>query len=57
MGLSSPIALDQSFAAGRAFGTGGTPSGILVDREGNVASRLAVGAPDVMALANAPAAG
>jgi thiol-disulfide isomerase/thioredoxin/uncharacterized membrane protein YphA (DoxX/SURF4 family) len=57
MGLSSPIALDQSFAAGRAFGTGGTPSGILVDREGKVASPLAVGAPDVMALANAPTAG
>ena len=46
MGLSSPIALDQSFAAGQAFGTGGTPSAVLVDGEGKVASRLAVGAPD-----------
>jgi thiol-disulfide isomerase/thioredoxin len=55
MGLSSEIALDQAFAAGRAFGTTGTPSGILVDHDGKVASRLAVGAPDVMALANTPA--
>jgi thiol-disulfide isomerase/thioredoxin/uncharacterized membrane protein YphA (DoxX/SURF4 family) len=56
MGLSSEIALDQSFAAGQAFGTSGTPSAILVDREGRIASRLAVGAPDVMALANAGSA-
>lgn len=55
MGLTSEIALDQSFATGRAFGTSGTPSGILVDRDGKVASGLAVGAPDVMALANTPA--
>jgi thiol-disulfide isomerase/thioredoxin len=54
MGLSSPIALDQAFAAGSAFGTTGTPSGILVDRAGKIASGLAVGAPGVMALANTP---
>ena len=52
-GLTSPIALDNAFAAGTAFGTTGTPSGILVDRDGRVASGLAVGAPQVMALANA----
>jgi thiol-disulfide isomerase/thioredoxin len=50
MGLSSPIALDQAFAAGRAFGTTGTPSGILIDSGGKVASQLAVGAPGVLAL-------
>jgi thiol-disulfide isomerase/thioredoxin len=50
MGLSSPIALDQAFAAGRAFGATGTPSGILVDRNAKVASHLAIGAPAVLAL-------
>jgi thiol-disulfide isomerase/thioredoxin len=57
MSLSSPIALDQSFTAGTAFGTSGTPSGILVNRDGKIASGLAIGAPDVMALAHTPAAG
>jgi thiol-disulfide isomerase/thioredoxin/uncharacterized membrane protein YphA (DoxX/SURF4 family) len=51
MGLECPIALDQAFAAGRAFGTTGTPSGVLVDSNGRVASPLAVGAPGVLALA------
>jgi thiol-disulfide isomerase/thioredoxin len=54
MGLSSPIALDGTFAAGSAFGTGGTPSAIRVDSEGKIASGLAVGAPGVLALAGAP---
>ena len=39
MGLSSPVVLDQNFAAGRAFGVGGTPSAVLVDEEGKIASR------------------
>jgi thiol-disulfide isomerase/thioredoxin len=56
MGLESDIALDGSFAAGSAFGTTGTPSAIRVDRDGKVASGLAVGAPGVMALAVAPTA-
>lgn len=50
MGLSSAIALDQAFAAGRAFGATGTPSAILVDRNAKVASHLAIGAPAVLAL-------
>lgn len=50
LGLRSAIALDRSFAAGRAFGTTGTPSGILVDRQGKVASELALGAAGVLAL-------
>jgi thiol-disulfide isomerase/thioredoxin/uncharacterized membrane protein YphA (DoxX/SURF4 family) len=51
MGLQAPIALDPAFAAGTAFGTTGTPSAILLDRTGRVASTLAVGAPQVIALA------
>ena len=45
MGLASAVLLDQQFAAGRAFVASGTPSGVLVDAEGKVASEVAVGAP------------
>ena len=51
LGLRSPVLLDQNFSAGTAFGTDGTPSGILIDARGNIASELAVGGPDVMKLA------
>jgi thiol-disulfide isomerase/thioredoxin/uncharacterized membrane protein YphA (DoxX/SURF4 family) len=53
MKLSSKVVLDQQFAAGRAFGASGTPSAVLVDAEGKVASEVAVGAPAVMELAGA----
>jgi thiol-disulfide isomerase/thioredoxin len=53
MGLSSPVVLDQEFATGSAFGAGGTPTAVLVDENGNVASEVAVGAPAVLALAGA----
>jgi methylamine dehydrogenase accessory protein MauD len=52
-GLTAPCAIDAAFTAGSAFGSTGTPSAILVDRHGRVASGLAVGAPQVMALATA----
>jgi hypothetical protein len=51
MGLGSTVVLDQQFSAGRAFGASGTPSAVLVDAEGNVASEVAVGAPGVLGLA------
>jgi peroxiredoxin len=47
-GLDSTILLDQGFSTGGKFGASGTPSAILIDAEGNVASGLAVGGPDVM---------
>jgi hypothetical protein len=53
MGLTSPVLLDQSFAAGRAFGASGTPSAVLVDAEGKVSSEVAVGSPAVLELAGA----
>ena len=53
MGLSSPVVLDQNFGVGSAFGASGTPSAVLVDEEGKIASELAVGAPSVLALAGA----
>lgn len=52
LGLRSTLLLDDGFQAGAAFGAGRTPSAVLVDKRGNVASGLAVGAPAVMALAN-----
>jgi thiol-disulfide isomerase/thioredoxin len=51
LGLQAQIALDNEFATGAAFGSTGTPSAVLVDRQGRVASELALGAPAVMALA------
>jgi peroxiredoxin len=53
MGVTSTVVLDEQFAAGRAFGASGTPSAVLVDAEGNVASEMAVGAPGVLELAGA----
>ncbi len=51
MGFSSTVVLDQQFSAGRAFGASGTPSAVLVDAEGKVASEVTVGAPRVLELA------
>lgn len=53
MGLRLPIVLDQGFAIGRAFGASGTPSAVLVDEEGRLASEVTVGAPGVLALLGA----
>jgi methylamine dehydrogenase accessory protein MauD len=51
MGIRSPVVLDQTLDTGRAFGASGTPSAVLVDRKGNVASELSVGSPAVLQLA------
>jgi len=53
MGLGSTVALDPSFVVGRTFGAGGTPSAVLVDEEGKIASEVAVGSPAVLELARA----
>lgn len=51
MGLRSPVVLDSAFAAGYAYGAQGTPSAILIDGEGRIASTMEVGAPAALALA------
>src|SRR5207302_10900525 len=51
LGRRAPIVLDRAFETGRAFGADGTPSAVLIDAEGRMASDLAVGAPSVIALA------
>ena len=53
MGLRSTVVLDQGFSVGSAFGASGTPSAVLVDAEGKVASEVAVGAPAVLGMAGA----
>jgi peroxiredoxin/uncharacterized membrane protein YphA (DoxX/SURF4 family) len=50
MGLQSTVLLDQGFDVGRRFGASGTPSALLVDRKGKIASQLAAGAPAVFEL-------
>jgi hypothetical protein len=45
--------LDQGFATGRSLGTSGTPSAVLVDAKGTIASSIAKGAPAVLAPAGA----
>jgi protein-disulfide isomerase len=52
MGLTSTTLLDEGFATGRKFGATGTPSAILIDPTGKVASEISVGAPNVIALAS-----
>lgn len=53
MGLTSTTLLDEGFTTGRAFGASGTPSAVLVDKNGKIASEVGVGAPAVLALAGA----
>lgn len=50
MNLHSTVVVDPSFEVGRAVRVPGTPSAVLVDGEGKLASELAVGVPGVMAL-------
>src|SRR5204862_146021 len=42
-GFRSRVVLDPSFRVGNAFGAGGTPSAVLIDEDGTVASAVAVG--------------
>jgi peroxiredoxin len=53
LGLRSPLGLDEGFAAGRAFGAAGTPSAVVIDGDGRVASPVAVGADEVLELLRA----
>jgi thiol-disulfide isomerase/thioredoxin len=50
-GFRSTVLLDPGFTAGKAFGARGTPSAVLVDADGRVASQVVVGADAVLALA------
>jgi len=49
----SRVLLDPYFAASQVFNSGGTPSAVLLDERGIVASEVAAGAPEVLELAGA----
>lgn len=53
LGLRSTVLEDPQFTAGPAFGTYGTPTAVLVDEQGNIASGVAQGAPPVFELVTA----
>src|SRR5690606_3676419 len=50
-GLRSLTLLDDEFAVGSEYGSDGTPSAIMIDAQGRIASELVVGGPEVMKLA------
>ena len=52
-GFRSPVLLDAVWGAGDVLGAGGTPSALLIDENGVVASEVGVGGPAVLALAGA----
>jgi peroxiredoxin len=52
-GFRARMVLDRNFYAGRLFGATGTPAAVLLDEECRVASAVAVGAEEVLALARA----
>jgi thiol-disulfide isomerase/thioredoxin len=53
LGLRSCVLSDPDFVAAPAFGASGTPSAILLDESGEVASDLAAGADEVIELLHA----
>jgi peroxiredoxin/uncharacterized membrane protein YphA (DoxX/SURF4 family) len=50
MGLESIVLMDDRFTVGRLYGASGTPSGLVVDSKGKIASALAVGEPKILSL-------
>jgi hypothetical protein len=52
LGLRSTVVLERRFNTGYSFGINGTPSAVLVDAQGKIASPPAVGAEAVLALAS-----
>jgi len=50
-GLRSPVVLDKDFAVGKQFGASGTPSAVLIDERGHIASEVVGGESGVLALA------
>lgn len=47
-GLRAPILLEDGFHTGFAYGAKGTPSAVLIDAEGRIASQVVVGASAIM---------
>ena len=50
-GFRSQVLLDQNYGASSVLGSAGTPSAVLIDEQGRIASDVSVGAAEVLALA------
>ncbi|HEY9231899.1 MAG TPA: TlpA disulfide reductase family protein, partial [Blastocatellia bacterium] len=50
-GLQSPVVLDSDFTTGKQFGASSTPSAVLIDERGHIASEVVSGESSVLALA------
>ncbi|MDQ4120576.1 MAG: redoxin domain-containing protein [Acidobacteriota bacterium] len=48
--LNSPILLEQATEIQNLFGANGTPTGVIIDENGKIASEVAIGAEEVFAL-------
>jgi peroxiredoxin/uncharacterized membrane protein YphA (DoxX/SURF4 family) len=57
MGLRSPVVADPNFRMGQMFGATGTPTAVLLDPRGCVASDVAVGRNEIMLLLRNGASG
>ncbi len=55
-GLRCPVLLQEQMEVASQYLTGGTPTGYLIDEQGNIASELAVGADALLVLAAGPSA-
>lgn len=54
LGLRSTIVLDQGFGVGSRYGLYGTPSAVLIDGAGHIASEPAIGGAAILALIGQP---
>lgn len=52
-GLRSRVLLDPHWGASYVFGAGGTPSAVVIDEDGKVASEVSAGADEIWSLARA----
>jgi peroxiredoxin len=52
-GFKAPVLLDDGFQTGNIYSAPGTPTAVLIDSEGRIASQVAVGGPAVLELAGA----
>jgi thiol-disulfide isomerase/thioredoxin len=50
VGITSPIIIDKAYGTSAKFGMYGTPSGVLIDENGRIASETAIGASNIWAL-------
>jgi peroxiredoxin len=56
LNLRAPVLLDPAFSAGNVFGTRSTPSAVLVDENGRIASAVATGRDAIAVLGSSTAA-